>query len=664
MQLSKIDTPEAFFKAIPKNVQENLYWRINEFTPVMVNDKEAQKLFFSLCLAKPQIFFNAVAFTLNPQMPPGKRNVPFILRPKQEVAVDVLVGGINNQYDIGIEKTRKEGATELVCKLFTLYTLLTPYSQFLVGSRKEELVDKTGNKYTLFAKIDHVIKCLPDWWKATTERTHCHLDVKETESCIDGEATNENFGAGARATSIMLDEFGRVDRTIAESIEGSVHDVSECIIYTSTHWLGSHHPFNKALRKSTTTVVTLPWYDNPEKNYGLYKSPDIDKIQIIDIDYYRRLCPEVFNSLEANQTFTYSKFERELLTLPQNVQDKLSNVQFIADGCETIPGDVRSFWHDSEEEKRKGHKRDFMSNIWMSPVGASDAVFDDVVLNRIKSTTIYNPDYVGEVNIIRQDGKVIKGQFKRGGRNRLQWWGKWAGSRPPQNHNYIIGCDPSFGVGSSNSVAAIYDVNTHEVCGIWACPNTPVELFADQVVALAYWVGGKTTPYIIWENNGGHGINFGRRILWNSYRHVYMQRTEEQKLRKKQSKYGWKNSTTSKSDLLGELGIALSEGLKSEPKYRACIIHDADALDELFDYIFLEGGEIEASKRADLTSGARQRHGDRVMAIGLCVLGTKDQAKASFRQPKLYNKHSFGARYLAWEEQQAKDNQYKRKFLF
>jgi len=659
--IAKIDTPAKFFAAIPLDPRENLIWRQEKIWQGMAQDVEAQKILQELILADPKIFFNAVAFTLNPQKPPGERNQPFILRPKQELVVDELVKAINTGHDMGIEKSRKEGATELCCKLFTILAILVPMTQFLVGSRKEHLVDRTGDQYTIFAKIDHVLKSLPPWWQVPVERTHLHLRFLANESGIDGETTNENFGAGGRATAVMLDEFGRVDRNVAESIEGSVHDVANSIIYSSTHWLGSNHPFNKALRKPSTKVVTLPWYENPEKRPGLYKSPDIDVIEIVDIDYYRRRCPDVFNEVRPNVPFKYSDWERELLTRDSTVHEKMAGIRFIADGCENIPGDLRSPWHDVEEERRRGNKRDFISNVWMSPIGASDMVFDDVTLNRIKETSVCEPDFTGEIIFnYGPNGRVIGEKFRAdAGRKRFQWWGELINGRPNQEHNYIVGCDPSLGTGNSNSVAVVYDVNTHDACGVWACSNTPYERFADTVVALGRWAGGRTgQAFVVYENNGGHGINFGRRLVWNEYGFLYSAKTEgAYKHRRRMNKWGWHSNRESKGDLLGELGIALYEGLKTKPMYRAIRVHDADTVEELYDYLYLESGEIAASKSADLTSGAREKHGDRVVATALCVLGSKDQYVAAVKEMRRLAKPGS----MAWRLKEYRRNKEKKE---
>lgn len=658
----KFDTPEDFYRMIPKDLGENLNFRQEFIVETVGKDKELQKIIKQFCYFDVKIFFNAFAWSLNPQMPPSMRNWPLILRPKQEIVVDTVKWGIDNQKDIGLNKTRKEGATEIIAKIYTCYSLVVPDCNFLMASEKEDKVEKTGDKYTLFSKIDHTLNCLPYWWKPKFIDNHLQMTFLDTGSTIHGEATNPNFGASGRATSVFLDEFGRVDRNIAESMEGTIHDVSDCVIYGSTHWLGRNHPFNKALEKKTTKVVTLLWYENPVKNYGLYKSPEIDQIEIVDIDYYRDLCPEIFNEIEPNIQFKYSEFEKSLLTYPEKIQEKLRDIKFIADGCENIPGDLRSPWHDYEEEKRRGNKRDLISNIWASPIGSSDAVFDDIILNRIKNSYIRPPNFVGDILFsYNSTGRVINPKIKKSKYGKLRWWGKLKNGTVNPAHNFIIGIDPGLGTGSSNSTAIIVDRNINEQVGEYITSSHPPQEFADICVALGRWCNN---AYLIWENNGGHGINFGRRVKWNGYNSVYIQRQEANKTIKPQNKYGWHSNRESKADLLGELGIALSEGLKTKRSYKSLIIHSEELLDELFDYMYLEGGDIEASVRADLTSGARQRHGDRVIGAALCVLGLKYRAPAKIEERRKIPKNSVANRIEQWNKQQEEEKRHKRKFLF
>lgn len=591
-----------------------------------------------MAFSEPEIAFSSLFWTFNPRKKAGYRNQPFILRPQQGIVIREIKDAIDKGYDRAVNKSRDEGATELVTKLFALYWLLSPEAMFLIGSRKEEYVDRgtnihhgrtVGDHKCLFHKTLYAVANMPQCLLPNFNKTFMHFENLDNGAVIDGESTNENFAAGDRRTAIFLDEFGRVDYNIAKNIRDTVNDTSDCVIYGSTHFYGAGHPFNKVLRSKNVKVSVLPWYKNPEKNKGLYASPDLNMIEIVDIDYYKQICPLVFNDVKPNVPFKYSEFEQKLLTYPEEIQKVLSKTHFKADGCEEIPGDLRSPWHDYRE--LRDTRRSLAQNVWMCPTGASDMFFDAVVNDRIRSKFLKPPVIQGEVKFkYNKDGRILSSWFRKdSGKKRFKWWGTLPNSRPDQMHNYILGCDASLGTGASNSVCAIYDVNTSELAGVWRCPDTTVENFADQVIAIANWVGGKTKPFIIWENNGGHSISFGRRItLFHHHYLVYTKTLEDAKTRKRSNKYGWHSNRETKDDLLTTLKISLNESLKTIKTHKWVTIYDEVAIDELDDYIWYESGEIGASERADESSGARKRHGDTVIAVALCVLATKEQRKA------------------------------------
>ena len=94
------------------------------------------------------------------------------------------------------------------------------------------------------------------------------------------------------------------------------------------------------------------------------------------------------------------------------------------------------------------------------------------------------------------------------------------------------------------------------------------------------------------------------------------------------------------------------------------MIHSEDLLDELQGYVNSDSGDIVASKILDLSSGARERHGDRVIAVGLCVLTTRDQAKALFEKPRNPPPGSFIARFYKWKEKEREREEKYRRFRF
>jgi hypothetical protein len=113
------------------------------------------------------------------------------------------------------------------------------------------------------------------------------------------------------------------------------------------------------------------------------------------------------------------------------------------------------------------------------------------------------------------------------------------------------------------------------------------------------------------------------------------------------------------------LAVALSGGLAHEQEYLSLIIHDELLLDELADYIFKESGKgIVSSSKADLSTGAMERHGDRGIACGLCVLGMKEQSKAEVSDVRKVPYGSFEYYRRLYEDEQTKIKQNTRKFLF
>lgn len=302
IKLSKIDTPKSFYRAIPKDLEANKAFRKELHLKILADDKSAQNVYLYLCGEYLPIMFSSMFWTYNPQAPRGQRDIPFILWEKQVQVVDELDKALKAQaYDFGIEKTRKQGATEIVAQTFAGHMILFKDSSFILGSRKKEYVDSLGVRDTIFAKIDHLFETLPPWmidFKKSAEkgRKDMTLVLDITNSVAKGETTNENFSAGGRSTGMFLDEFGRVQKRIAESIEGSVHDVCNCIVYGSTHWYGPQHTFNQVLSKDTTKVMSLYWYEHNlphDEVNGIYRTPEPGVVELIDVDYYRDRYPEL-----------------------------------------------------------------------------------------------------------------------------------------------------------------------------------------------------------------------------------------------------------------------------------------------------------------------------------------------------------------------------------
>lgn len=675
MQFKSFDTPEGFLKTIPTGLRENIEFRMNLHS-IIATDEALQKVFLEMCFQRPEIYFNLCCFTFDPRKKRGYKNIPFILRPAQSDVVDALKEHIDNETDMLIDKSRDEGATELVCKLFGLYWRLEPQSQFLVGSRKAEFVDKgveitkgqlIGDHKCLMHKIIYGIIHWPKWMQPNFYKTYLHLENLDNAAVIDGEATNENFGAGDRRTGTLVDEHGRIEDRMAGAIIDNLHDTSACTIYNSTHFYGIGHPYNKLLSSTKIDVIVLPWERNPEKAEGIYRSPSYDVIEIKDVDYYKNICPEAFENIKAMEPFKLSSFTKEMLTLPEEAAENLKSISFIADGGDANDGGWRSKWYDAEEKKRT--RRGMAQNVDRNPMGSGAMFFLPAVLRRIRLETIRPANYKGEIQFtLKVSGKnhiprVINPYFKEGGRGRFRWWGKLIKGRPDQTHNYMVLCDIARGTGSSNSVAQVLDVNTGEQVGIWVCPNTTPDAFADQAVAICKWCGGPSREaYLIWEATGPGGA-FDQRRRRLGFTFVYRTVNERGKTRKKKQTYGWASGRTQKFDLLQELDLALARGLQTKPNDKFIIIHDERTLTELETYITFENKTIGPSGLSDdEDSGAEAGHGDRVIALALGPLGMKEQPKAALVIEKKIPKNSYAWRALQREKAMNRTDA-NRKFL-
>ena len=102
MDLSTIDSPEAFYRLIPKDVQGNIRFRMDLHT-LLAKDFQAQAVYFEMCRQYLPIMFATLFWTLDPRKPEGKTNQPFIPRWKQEKVILTLDECIKEGKDVGIE---------------------------------------------------------------------------------------------------------------------------------------------------------------------------------------------------------------------------------------------------------------------------------------------------------------------------------------------------------------------------------------------------------------------------------------------------------------------------------------------------------------------------------------------------------------------------------
>lgn len=609
-------------KKIPLDPRQNILFRADLHEYLATSSRQARNDFVEMCRVKPQISFKTLFWTEQP-----KPNIkPYGILPfntwdwqdeeVEEINCYMLKGG-----KLQRRKSREIGITWLVLGCGMNLWLFTPGIYGLVSSFKEEKVDKRGNPDTLYYKLDFLLKKLPEWVVPMYERTDRHLKNLWNDNVIDGEATIEAIGRSGRRTWSFFDEFQDVKHDVAAAMDRAITDTAACRIFVGTS-VYRNHPLSVIGRSKGVNSKFLGWWLHPFKARGLYYSPDINKIKIIDIGYYKNLAPKVFDKYHKEQEITYSELEEELLYTYPDLK-----VSFIADGGQPDKPKWRSPWYDKEESERA--PLDTATNLDGNEIGSGDNVFTPMTTQRMITEHGRNPDRTGEILFNVRDDKITNVKFIEGN-GKLKWWGELGGSRPVQSHNYVLGCDISLGQGQSNSVCSIFDVDTRMKVGSWADSYTLPEQFAEQVYAIGIWVGGLSLmPFLNFENNG-IGQVFLKRIRELGYSFICKTTTEKKGFHQRLNTLGWTSNQKEKYELLINYNAALTAVFRPQMNKMKFINPDIDSIRECEDYIF-KGKQVIPSGLIEQSDGAKAAHGDMVIADALCCLAAEDQPKAFVR---------------------------------
>jgi phage terminase large subunit len=214
----------------PKNPRLNAEFR-KAILAKSFQNLDLQAAIWQRCSEDIVFWLDTFGFTYSPKDFPECPNRPFVLWPYQQDAL-LRMNAALGKHPMLIEKSRDMGATWLILALFLWRWQFRGGQSFLVGSRKQELVDKTGDPKSLFWKLIYLIDNQPPWMKPSYERNILALHNNENGSTIDGESTNDDFARGDRRTAILLDEFPAVDNGYA--ILKAVGDATACPIYAGT----------------------------------------------------------------------------------------------------------------------------------------------------------------------------------------------------------------------------------------------------------------------------------------------------------------------------------------------------------------------------------------------------------------------------------------------
>jgi hypothetical protein len=244
------------------------------------------------------------------------------------------------------------------------------------------------------------------------------------------------------------------------------------------------------------------------------------------------------------------------------------------------------------EQLRRRDAMDMAQNVFATDVGSGSNFFVPSVVTQHKS----------EWGRVGERCELSRGRFVSSGSGR---WRVWRFGDPTAR--YVMFADPSYGTGAANSAVCVMDVVRREVVAEFAdsrCP--PHDLALEMVDAARGEYRGSAWPLLGWEVNGA-GAAMHHDFQRIGYTELYRQRIQGTTTERTTVRLGWNSSRRAKRTLLGDLSRALTLG--------ELVCPSEDTLDEMLGYEVTEDGAVESASRADLSSGARESHGDRVIAL-------------------------------------------------
>ena len=272
-----------------------------------------------------------------------------------------------------------------------------------------------------------------------------------------------------------------------------------------------------------------------------------------------------------------------------------------------------------KDQLRRRDRIDLCQNIFAESIGSGAAFFSSHIVTNHREQHAKSP--------MRYE--ITKGKLNQ------QPQGRWRIFKQPSRAcDYVCFIDPSYGTGNANSAACVMDTDTREVVAEFIDPNLPTyDLALEIAMAMRRVFKGRREAMIGWETNGC-GSNLQHDFERAQYRTVYKQRVQGTKNEKRTEKIGWTSTRKTKRVLLGGLARSMAQG--------ECIVPSIETLDEMLEYIVCDDGSIEAGSRRDDTSGARESHGDRVIAVAGALM-LCDEGSAAPEQKPMYGQQTLGA---------------------
>ena len=580
------------------------------------------------CAADPFFYINCFVWTINPKRPHRRKKVPFITYDYQDEGLDVLLDSLDEQFDVQGEKSRQMGLSWLYVTLSQWCWRFRSGQNFLLGSRSDEYVDKSDEPKSLFWKIDFIHRNLPAWlmpvgWDGKKHRKVKRIVNPENHNAIVGEATSADFGRGGTYTAVLLDEFPACD--VGMGILKAVKSATGTVWYNGTPagTGNAHYRVVQLSRQNPKQIRPLRfhWSQHPEYAKGLYRLDKNGKPRVADAK--DNPLPEDYFGVNADLIASLKKrgFWEEYKT--------------------------RSPWFDVQCA-RSTTKAEVAQELEIDYMGSGYQFFEQSDIQELIRLYCSLPRYVGDLDHDMETLEPTK--FHESGHGRLALWCELIHGTPPLGRPYVIGVDAAAGTGASNSVVSIWDAKTAEKVGEYVDPNCKPERLAKLAISLCKWFD---EAFLIWETNGS-GRAFGDAVIELGYCRYYS-RAKNDDTGETGAKAGWAPTRDNKYQLLSQYRGALAD--------RTAFNRSEQAMAETLEYVFLGNNWVEHSSLNEVEdpSGARDQHGDRVIADALAVKVLDGQPKTVMHVNRVLSPLSLAGRR---EEARRVERQADSPFVF